>query len=171
MKGLIGSSKRVLSGTKNEEKVKAIKAAVKILEDFLEQFDVENRATKNKAYLPAEVLEKLPSKPANKLVSEFIEVYTAKRNYKMLRTLEPVDSKESKTWDIIRNRELSKIKFDEGKLFKDNGEPTETHLQLIYWGYSPEPAKVKTFYGVDTKSAAKRESSGDTSSSPAKKRR
>lgn len=158
IKGLIGSSKRVLTGTKNEDKVKAIKDGVKILEDFLEKLDLD--PVKNKAYLPAEVLEQLP-KNKNKLVAEFVEVYTEKGNYKMLRTIEPVkNSSESKTWDIIRNRELSRIKGDEDKLFKDNGEPTENHLQMIYWAYSPQPAKVKSFYDQDgqEKTASKRKS-------------
>lgn len=173
IKGLIGSSKRVLSGTKDAQKIKDIKAAVKILDDFLEKFDAEHRSSQNKAYLPSEVLEKLP-KSHDKLVAEFVKVYASKKNYKMLRTIEPVaNSEESKTWDIIRNRELAKIACGDSKLFKDNGEPTESHLRMIYWAYSPQPAQVKTYYGVDTKQAASKRpsNSGDSSESAAKKKR
>ena len=143
---------------------------MKILEDFLDKFESENRSKLNKAYLPSEVLEKLP-KSSNKLVAEFVDVYKAKGNYKMLRTISPKD--QSTTWDIIRNRELDKIKCDDDKLFKDNGEPTDNHLKMIYWAYSPQPVKVKAFYKVDSKSAgAKRQSEDNSSeSSPAKKKR
>lgn len=170
IKGLIGSSKRVLTCTKNEDKVKAIKDGVKVLEEFLEKLDVDSE--KNKAYLPAEILEQLP-KNKNKLVAEFVEVYTDKRNYKMLRTIEPKkNTSESKSWDIIRNRELNKIKGDEDKLFKDNGEPTENHLEMIYWAYSPQPAKVKSYYeGGQEKTASKRKSKDSAAEvSPKKKR-
>lgn len=174
IKGLIGSSKRVLSGTKNEDKVKAIKGAVQILEDFLEKFDAENRSSTNKAYLAPEILDQLPQS-SDKLIAEFVEVYTAKRNYKMLRTIEPVKSTSdgNRTWDIIRNRELSKIKCDiDGKLFKDNGDPSDTHLEMIYWAYSPQPAKVKSYYAVEAvKSGPKRLSTADASESPAKRKR
>lgn len=140
----------------------------------MEKFDAENRSSQNKAYLPSEVLEKLP-KSSDKLIQEFVEVYTAKTNYKMLRTIQPTtNSDETQSWDIIRNRELSKIKSDGGTLFTETGEVTASHLKMIYWAYSPQPAKVKAFYGVDGKCAQKRESTGgggDSSSSPAKKRR
>lgn len=168
IKGLIGSSKRVLTGTKNEDKIKDIKAGVKILEDFLEKIDTENRP--NRAYLASQVLDQVP-KHKNKLVAEFVQVYTAKKNYKMLRTIE--SSSEKKTWDIIRNRELNKMKCPD-KLFKESGEPTEEHLEMIYWAYSPQPAKVKAFYEADSgeKAGSKRASKGDgDSSSPAKKKR
>lgn len=152
--------------------MKAIKEAVKILEDFLEKFDSENRSSQNKAYLPSDLLEKLP-KHKSKLINEFIEVYTAKKNYKMLRTLHPEKNSESKSWDIIRNRELKSLKSSaDDKLFKDNGEPTDSHLEMIYWAYSPQPAKVKSFYeGASDKSASKRRSNEGAASSPAKKRR
>lgn len=163
----------MLSGTKNEDKVKAIKGAVEILEDFLDKFDAENRSSTNKAYLAADILDQLP-KSSDKLIAEFVEVYTAKRNYKMLRTVGPTDSSSEgdTTWDIIRNRELSKIKCDDGKLFKDNGDPSDAHLKMIYWAYSPQPAKVKSYYAVEAvKSGTKRLSTGDASESPAKRKR
>lgn len=146
---------------------------MKILEDFLEEFDAENRSSQNKAYLDPSILEKLP-KSSNALVAEFVSVYTTKKNYKMLRTITPVDKMNAKesssTWDIIRNRQLAKIKCDEGKLFNSSGSPTDSHLEMIYWAYSPQPSKVKAYYDVDNKSATKRQSSGDTES-PTKKKR
>lgn len=148
------------------------------MEDFLEKFDSENRQSENKAYLPHEVLGKLTNLPKCKLTNEFIEVYTATKNYKFLRTQHPQkNSAESKSWDIIRNRELGKLKVPSA-LFKENGEPTEGHLELIYWAYSPQPAKVKAFYEgaaapAEKSTSSKRHSSeADSSSgSPAKKKR
>uniref|UniRef100_T1H4X4 Uncharacterized protein n=1 Tax=Megaselia scalaris TaxID=36166 RepID=T1H4X4_MEGSC len=89
VKGLIGSSKRVLAGTKNEDKIKAIKDAVQILEDFLDKFERDNVMRLNRAYLNYTTIEDLPA-PKDKLAAEFLEAYggsKAKGNYKHLRTM------------------------------------------------------------------------------------
>uniref|UniRef100_A0A1A9WY29 Uncharacterized protein n=1 Tax=Glossina brevipalpis TaxID=37001 RepID=A0A1A9WY29_9MUSC len=151
VKGLIGSSKRVLAGTKSEEKIKSIKEGVQILEDFLEKFETENMMKENRAYLPYDFVEKMPE-PIDELQAEFIQVYggpKARGNYKHLRTLYPEESDQT-SWDIIRNRKvkkiLEKIKAEEHKLFNaEDGKPTDLHMQLIYWAYSPQPDKVKAY--------------------------
>jgi len=151
VKGLIGSSKRVLSGTKNEDKIKAIQEGVEVLEDFLEKFETENRIKDNKAYLAYSVIEKL-QKPDDELALEFLEAYggsKAKGNYKHLRTMYP-KADDSTSWDIIRNQNitdlLKQIKDENAKLFdSESGEPTSLHLQLIHWAYSPQPDKVKAY--------------------------
>lgn len=150
IKGLIGSSKRVLSGTKNEEKIQSIKEGVKILEDFLEKFETENLIKNNRAYFAYDVIAKLPQ-PEDKLQAEFLKAYggpKAKGNYKHLRTMYPEED-DSTSWDIIRNRNiakiLAKIKEEDAKLFDDQGKPSDLHLQLIHWAYSPQPDKVKSY--------------------------
>ncbi|XP_016981978.1 uncharacterized protein LOC108046653 [Drosophila rhopaloa] len=151
IKGLIGSSKRVLSGTKNEDKIKAIKEGVQVLEDFLEKFEAENRVKENRAYLPLAVVTKLPESQ-EELASEFLEAYggsKAKGNYKHLRTMFPKED-EKTSWDIVRNRQLAKlleqIKSEEAKLFdSESGAPSDLHLQLIHWAYSPQPDKLKQY--------------------------
>ncbi len=169
VKGLIGSSKRVLSGTKNEDKIKSIKEGVAILEEFLEKFEIENRSKFNFAYLAHSVITSFP-KPSNKLAAEFLEVYggRAKGNYKHLRTLYPEDN-DSLTWDIVRNQEVKlikeKIAKNNTKLFGDDGSPTEEHLNLIYWAYSPQADKVKSFAEKNKTKAEKRKSSAASSSS------
>ncbi|KAJ6638121.1 hypothetical protein Bhyg_10854 [Pseudolycoriella hygida] len=169
VKGLIGSSKRVLSGTKNEDKIKAIKEGVAILEEFLEKFELENRSKLNFAYLAHNIIAAYP-KPTNKLVAEFISVYggRAKGNYKHLRTLYPEDN-DSLTWDIVRNQEVKlikeKIAKNNSKLFNDDGSPTEDHLNLIYWAYSPQTDKVKSYAEKNKSKAEKRKSSAPSSSS------
>lgn len=183
VKGLIGSSKRVLSGTKNEDKIKAIIEGVKVLEDFLEKFDKENRSKLNMAYLPSAVVTAFAASK-HSLPQEFISVYgkDAKGNYKHLRTLHPKDD-DSTSWDIIRNKELNKIKekIGDAKLFKDDGSPTAEHLQLIQWAYSPQADKVKNLANgskekADRKRKPTRSSSSDSSSeeesnTPSKKQR
>ncbi|KAH8271328.1 hypothetical protein KR018_006747 [Drosophila ironensis] len=151
IKGLIGSSKRVLSGTKNEDKINAIKEAVQVLEDFLEKFEAENRIKENRAYLPLVVISKLPD-AKDELAAEFLTAYggsKAKGNYKHLRTMFP-EADDTTSWDIVRNRQLAKlleqIKSEEAKLFDaESGAPTDLHLQLIHWAYSPQPDKLKQY--------------------------
>lgn len=151
IKGLIGSSKRVLSGTKNEDKITAINEGVQVLEDFLEKFEKENRIKDNRAYLAHAVIAKLPE-PTEELAADFLAAYggsKAKGNYKHLRTMTPKEE-ETTSWDIIRNRQIAKlldqIKAEDAKLFdQDTGAPSELHLRLIHWAYSPQPEKVKSY--------------------------
>ncbi|KAH8307572.1 hypothetical protein KR044_003457 [Drosophila immigrans] len=150
IKGLIGSSKRVLSGTKNEDKIKDINEGVQVLEKFLEQFEAENRIKDNRAYLAHALIDNLPA-PKNELAAEFLAAYggaKANGNYKHLRTMTPKD--DTISWDIIRNRQLSKlldqVKAADNKLFDDDTRaPSELHLSLIHWAYSPQPQKVKSY--------------------------
>lgn len=182
VKGLIGSSKRILPATKNEDKIKAIKEGVGILEDFLTKFDEENRSKLNLAYLAANIVTSF-GKPDRSLSAEFVKAYAngAKGNYKHLRTMFPKDD-DSKSWDIVRNAKLKslneRIVAKKSKLFNDDGSPSTEHLQLIYWAYSPQTDKLKQFIAKQEKAkASKRKSSTSSSSgegssdnvSPAKK--
>lgn len=150
IKGLLGSAKRVLPSTKNEDKIKAIKEAMETFEDFLETFDNEERSKLNMAYLPLDLIKSLPGKPSDELAAEFVECYdtVAKGNYKHLRTKFPEDD-DSTSWDIIRNKKLlklkEKVKASGEKLFDSNGKPTEVHLKMIYWAYSPNVEKLKAY--------------------------
>lgn len=102
------------------------------------------------AYLPASYAVALP--PAtDKLAAEFAEFYAGNRvkgNYKHLRTLYPEDD-DTNTWDIVRNRAVKELKdklaASKGKLFDENGVPTDVHLAMMYWAYSPQPDKVKAY--------------------------
>ncbi|BFF91920.1 uncharacterized protein DMAD_10084 [Drosophila madeirensis] len=174
IKGLIGSSKRVLSGTKNEDKINSIKEGVQVLEDFLEKFEAENRIKENRAYLAYAVVSKLPQ-PKENLSVEFLAAYggsKAKGNYKHLRTMYPKED-ETTSWDIVRNRQIAKlleqIKNEDAKLFdSESGEPTELHLQLIHWAYTPQPDKVKAYVeklAKKTPQKRKPESSNNSNSS------
>ncbi|ALC47663.1 Ude [Drosophila busckii] len=171
IKGLIGSSKRVLSGTKNEDKISAINEAVTVLEDFLEKFDAENRIKDNRAYLSYDIISKLPA-PNDELSAEFLAAYggaKAKGNYKHLRTMYPKDNETS--WDIVRNRQIAKlmeqIKNEDAKLFDaETGAPSDLHLQLIHWAYTPQLDKLKSYAAKQSKKTPEKrklESSGSSS--------
>lgn len=179
MKGLLGNSKRVLQATKNDEKIQSIKAGVRILEDFLEDFDRENRGAQNNAYLPFDIVTALDGEGRSKssLCIEFLDTYgkKAKGRYEHLRTLYPKND-DSKSWDIVRNAKLdaikNKIKENKVNLFNDDGSPTKEHLELISWAYSPNADKLKVYVEkLNGKSGEKRKSSSGSASSPDKKRR
>lgn len=122
-----------------------------MLEDFLEKFEADNRTKDNRAYLPLTVVSKFPE-PKEELASEFLAAYggpKAKGNYKHLRTMFPKED-EATSWDIVRNRQLAKllekIKSEDAKLFDPvSGAPTDLHLQLIHWAYSPQLDKLKQY--------------------------
>lgn len=138
--------------TKDKEKVQNINNALKIFEDWLKDFEFQNLAKENKAHLPlaaVEVFVPLKEKYGvkNELTDSFLEAYRvkAKGDYKNLRTVLSGDGHP--TWDIVRNRELKKIwnEFEESRpdLWNSDDLPTEEHLRLILWAYSPEASKIK----------------------------
>lgn len=165
----MGSAKRVLPSTKNEDKIKAIKEAVSIFEDFLDTFDEEERSKQNMAYLPLEFIKPLPKKSPDALAIEFVECYEniAKGNYKHLRTKFPKDD-DSTSWDIVRNKKLLKLKEklkDSGeKLFDSEGKPTDIHLKMIFWAYSPNVDKLKAYCATLAKSSARKRSHSSSDS-------
>lgn len=174
VKGLIGNSKRVLQATKNEAKIQSIKEGVKILEDFLENFDRENHSAQNMTYLPLDIVTAF-AEPKDTLAAEFVEVYggKAKGRYEFFRTLYPKGD-ESKSWDIVRNENLrkllKKIKEKKRELFNENGSPTNEHLELIHWAYSPNIDKLKTHLS-DKSGTKKRKITDDKTVITEKKKR
>lgn len=132
----------------------------------------------NRAYLAYSVIEQLPQ-PEDALQLEFLQAYggpKAKGNYKHLRTMFPAED-DSTSWDIIRNRNiaklLAKLKEEDAKLFDDAGKPSEIHMQLIHWAYSPQPDKVKSYVATlekespESKKAEKRKCEESASSGSA----
>jgi hypothetical protein len=117
-----------------------------VLENFIKDFDNENRGKKNMAYLPYDLIEKYPA-PSDPLVVEFLETYSKKGgNYKHLRTLYPKGD-DTKSWDIVRNKKLTTIReeYDDdpaSRLLTEDGAPSEAHMKMIYWAFSPVADKV-----------------------------
>ncbi|KAK9745913.1 hypothetical protein QE152_g6543 [Popillia japonica] len=131
VKGLIGRAKRVITLTKDKEKLQNINDAMKVFEDFVKDFEKNNKSKENRAYLPLASIEALlPLK--------------VKGEYKNLRTVSSGDNEP--TWDIVRNsalRKLMKTIDDEDPELWNDDLPSKEHMELILWGYSPEASKIK----------------------------
>ncbi|CAG9854686.1 unnamed protein product [Phyllotreta striolata] len=151
VKGLVGRAKRTLTLTKDKEKLQNINDAIKVFEDFLRDYEINNLSKENRAYLPVASIEALlPLKAKHELSDELQEAFfkaykkTAKGDYKSLRTVSSAEGKP--TWDIVRNAELKKLlkAMEESRpdLWEDD-LPTKEHLELILWAYSPDASKIK----------------------------
>ncbi|KAB0799064.1 hypothetical protein PPYR_06944 [Photinus pyralis] len=150
IKGLIGRAKRTLTLTKAEDKLQNIKDAMEVFDKWLQNFEDMNLGKENKAYLPLPSIKVLSSlfkkyDVQDKLAKEFLEAYKkVGGEYKHLRTVSSGENEP--TWDIVRNSQLKNILKDieENKPdMWDDGLPTEEHLRLIAWAYSPEASHIK----------------------------
>lgn len=149
VKGLIGRAKRVLTLTKDKDKLQNINDAMKIFGDFLEEYDKTGKAKENRSYLPlATVQTFLPLKKKyeieDKDADDFLKAYkSVKGEYKNLRTVKSND----KSWDIIRNSSLKAVEKrndnDDLNLWDDDDLPTKEHMEMIVWAYSPDASKIK----------------------------
>lgn len=155
---------------------------MKILEDFLDGFDRDNRGQQNKSYLPVDIIEACRATD-DKLATEFLQVYggnVANGRYEFLRTLYPRKD-DSTSWDILRNRHIAKIEKEiqanKAKLFHDDGSPTSDHRKLIQWAYSPSVDKLKAYVANQNGGSAgaseskKRKSSDNGSGAPSAKKK
>lgn len=150
IKGLIGRAKRTLTLTKAEDKIQNIKDAMEVFENWLQNYDKTDMAKENKPYLPLKTIKVFMSlikkhKLQDQTAKNFLSAYdSVNGDYKHLRTVSSGD--DEPTWDIVRNKHLKKLykSIEENKpdMWK-NDLPTEKHLQLIMWGYSPDASKIK----------------------------
>ncbi|KAF2903128.1 hypothetical protein ILUMI_03056 [Ignelater luminosus] len=151
IKGLIGRAKRTLTLTKAEDKLQNIKDALEVFEDWLKNFEKLNLGKENRPYLPlpsVQILSTLKEKygVGDKKTDAFIAAYqSVGGDYKHLRTVSSGEGEP--TWDIVRNaalKELMNIIDDESpELWGDDELPTEEHLKIILWAYSPDASKIK----------------------------
>ncbi|XP_015590494.1 uncharacterized protein LOC107265503 isoform X2 [Cephus cinctus] len=150
--GLLKRADRVISCTKDEEKIKNMREAVEVFENWVTDYNVNNRSKENFAYLSADLVRAY--KPlADKYGIEdngFLEAYEKEDgDYKRLRSVKVPDSQM--TWDIERNKNLrslvDRIKDKHIPWFETDSElrglPTEEHTRCIMWGFSHEPTKLK----------------------------
>lgn len=150
VKGLIGRAKRTLTLTKDKEKLQNINDAMAVFEDFVKDFEKNNRSKENRGYLPLDaILALLPLKSQYKIQDKKAEAFLAayksvKGEYKNLRTVS--SGGDQLTWDIVRNSVLKdlvkKLDDENPDLWKDE-LPTKEHMEVILWGYSPEASKIK----------------------------
>lgn len=150
IKGLIGRAKRTLTLTKAEDKLQNIKDAMEVFDKWLQNFEKMDLGKENRPYLPLptiKILSSLFSKynVQDEKAKEFLEAYKkVGGDYKHLRTVPSGDSEP--TWDILRNTQLKEILTEIQETKPDMWQddlPTEEHLKLIMWAYSPDASKIK----------------------------
>ncbi|XP_046143162.1 uncharacterized protein LOC123988160 [Osmia bicornis bicornis] len=149
----VSRTKRTLQITRDEEKLANLGEALKVFEEWLNDYKENNRGKENLAYLPIETVKsyRYLAKKYDVLAEDFYEAYKKEKgDYKGLRTVKTPSGET--TWDIERNRRLKqiidKIKQDHVQWFETDvgdfrGFPTKEHVQCIMLGYSPDPTKLK----------------------------
>ncbi|XP_050360269.1 uncharacterized protein LOC126780055 [Nymphalis io] len=178
IKGLIGRAKRVLTCTRDEEKLSNIKEAIAVFDQFLDDFDTMHLSKQNNPYISLGIVRtcvELAGDTVTEQQKSFIAAYASVNGeYKRLRT---VPSDGGKTWDIVRNEALKglKEKYSDAKLFGDKDKPTAEHLEMLLWAYSPEAARLKKVISETANESKevndrKRKSSADDES-PSKKKK
>ncbi len=145
-------AKVILKRTRDQEKVKNLTEAVQVFENWINDYKGHSRHKENFGYLPVDVVDayeklaKYHKIPNNDFLKSYKEV---DGDYKKLRNKVSSDSKV--TWDVIRNRavkplireitEKNQPMYETSDLL--NGLPSKAHTEVIMWGYSPDPTKIK----------------------------
>lgn len=151
--GLMMRAERVISITKDEQKIKNMKEAVAVFEDWIREYKLNGRANENFQYLPLDLVRAFkPLADRYKIEDNgFLKAYEdADGDYKKLRNVKASES-STVTWDIERNKNLQgllkNIKENSSKWFQADGEleglPTEEHTRCIMWAFSHDTGKVK----------------------------
>nr|CAD7611140.1 unnamed protein product [Timema genevievae] len=153
-------AKVIIKRTKDAEKVQNLTEAIETFQVWLDDYRAHSRAKENFTYLPLETVEAYERLAEKYGVSQavnsrpsFLQVYkAAEGELKKLRMakVDP-DDEQTVTWDVHRNKHLrdisERIKSDHLPLYETDvefrGLPTKEHVELIMWGYSSEPTKVK----------------------------
>lgn len=150
IKGLIGRAKRVLTLTKDKDKLQNINEAIKTFDDWLKNYENSNMAKENRPYLPLTTMKLFRSLADKHNVEsenskKFFKAYEkVNGEYKHLRTVESTEKEI--TWDIVRNTHLKNImkKYNDENLdLWDDNLPTKAHLEMIVWSYSPDANRIK----------------------------
>ncbi|XP_043669002.1 uncharacterized protein LOC122629536 [Vespula pensylvanica] len=155
--GLVKRAERVISCTKDIKKIKNMKEAVQLFEDWITDYNVNGRSQDNFNYLSIDVIrafEPLAKKydiEDKGILKAYEEV---DGDYKKLRTLQVPES--DLTWDKKRNKFLrefvDRMKEEDISWFETDGDlqslPTKEHARCIMWAYSPDPTKLKKLVSV-----------------------
>ncbi|XP_076242319.1 uracil-DNA degrading factor [Calliopsis andreniformis] len=150
--GLVKRAERVISCTKDEQKIKNMKEAIEVFENWITDYNVNGRAKENFNYLPLDLVQAFkPLADRYKIENNgFLKAYReVDGDYKKLRAVEIPDS--TITWDIERNKCLKSlvesIKEKETQWFETDGEleglPSEEHTKCIMWAFSHDSSKLK----------------------------
>ncbi|CAK9807672.1 hypothetical protein ANTQUA_LOCUS5292 [Anthophora quadrimaculata] len=150
--GLVKRAERVISCTKDEEKIKNMKEAVEVFENWITDYNVNGRAKENFNYLTIDLIKAFKPLAERYKIEDngFLKAYEeVDGDYKKLRSVQVPDS--SVTWDIERNKNLrslvESIKEKNIQWFETNDElhglPTAEHTRCIMWAFSHDAGKLK----------------------------
>jgi len=149
---MFNRAKVIFKRTTDKDKRKNLEEAIEVFEAWIDDYKKKGRSKESFAYLPLETVVGYKTLAKHHGISDFgfLEAFKeADGDLKRLRNKKIPD--DSTTWDVHRNRNLkvvdTKINENYLPLFETDGPlrtlPTKEHVELIMWGYSHEPTKVK----------------------------
>ncbi|GJQ68913.1 hypothetical protein Trydic_g6102 [Trypoxylus dichotomus] len=128
VKGLIGRAKRVITLTKDKEKLQNINDAMKVFEDFVKDFEKNNKSKENRAYLPlASIDALLPLKSEYNIEDKQAEAFL--KAYRTVKDLWNDDLPSKEHMELILwgySPEASKIKKNQSKFEEKLGKSEES---------------------------------------------
>ncbi|XP_046749192.1 uncharacterized protein LOC124412976 [Diprion similis] len=150
--GLIRRAERVITCTKDEEKIKNMKEAIEVYENWITDYNVNGRSKENFGYLALDLVQAYKPLADRYEIEDtgFLKAYEQEDGeYKRLRGVKVPDTKI--TWDVERNKNLraltEEIKKKHIQWFETDlelrGLPTKEHTQCIMWAFSHDAAKLK----------------------------
>jgi len=154
-------AKVIYKRTTDKDKRKNLEEAIEVFEEWIDDYKKNGRSKETFSYLPVETVEGYEPLAKHYGIEDLSFLQAFKEvdgDLKRLRNKKIPD--DSTTWDIHRNRNLKAIdkKINDNflPLFETDGPlrslPTKEHVELIMWGYSKEPTKVKKLIGeIDEK--------------------
>ncbi|KAH9643724.1 hypothetical protein HF086_007694 [Spodoptera exigua] len=147
---LMSNARCVLRLTRKNKKITNIMAAMAVFERFIEEFDSRRLGKQNNPYLSLETVKKVVELAGDNIPEQqrsFIAAYSSVRGeYQRLRNVRVEE--EDTTWDIVRHRELQKLKrkLKREDLFDDDGQFTEEHIEMLLWAYTPDRRRVWEYF-------------------------
>lgn len=150
-------AKVIYKRTTDKDKRKNLEESIEVFEEWIDDYKKNSRSKETFSYLPLEsvVGYKILAKHYGIEDLEFVEAFKeVDGDLKRLRNKKIPD--DSTTWDVHRNKNLKTIdtRINENylPLFETEGSmrglPTKEHVELIMWGYSKEPTKIKKVMGT-----------------------
>ncbi|XP_012061663.1 PREDICTED: uncharacterized protein LOC105624930 [Atta cephalotes] len=150
--GLVKRAERVISCTKDEQKIKNMQEAIEIFENWLTDYNVKGRSKENFNYLTIDIVRAFKPLAERYNIEDngFFKIYEeVNGDYKKLRSIRFPES--NVTWDVKRNEHLRELVncikekhiqwFDTDVEFRDL--PTAEHTRCIMWGFSHDVTKLK----------------------------
>lgn len=145
-------AKVILKRTRDAEKVQNLTDAIHVFEEWINDYKGHSRHKENFGYLPIDVVTAYQKLAKHYKIKDngFCKAYQeVDGDYKKLRN-KSVEGSDV-TWDVHRNRSVKpladEIKKKNEAMYETcdllNGLPSKVHTEIIMWGYSPDPTKVK----------------------------